>query len=99
MRETTPKEIIKAVPAQPQRWWVDYLHAVQSGMLVETMTGKAVLRNSAGYHIIENDQLKGSYIEACVEAVERLSKAQVEINSRLANLMVEMAKQTKGKAS
>ena len=92
MRETTHGE-----PAQPQRWWVDYLHAVQSGSLVDTMTGKAVLSNSAGFHIIDIDQLKASYVEACQEALARLGKVQADINGRFVNLMSEMAKQAKGK--
>lgn len=95
MRETTTAEIIKAVPAQPQRWWVDHMHAVQSGRMVDTQTGKAVLSDHRGFHILDIDQLKGSYVEACQEALERLGKVQADINSRFVNLMAEMAKQAK----
>lgn len=87
-------EIIKAVPAQPQRWWVDYLHQVHSGSLVDTATGKAVVSNANGFHIIDIDQLKTSFADACVEAINRMSKAQADLNSRLATLMAAMAKQT-----
>ena len=94
MRETATAEI-KAVPAQPQRWWVDYMHMVQSGRLVDTQTGKAVLSNGAGFHIIDIDQLKSNYVEACQEALGRLGKVQADINGRFVNLMAEMAKYAK----
>lgn len=94
MREATEAQ---PVAAQPQRWWVDYLHNVQSGRLVDTMSGKAVVTNSGGFHIIDIDQLKTTYADACVEAINRLSKAQQDINNRLAALMGQMAKATSGK--
>lgn len=94
MRETTEPQ---STPAQPQRWWVDYLHNVQSGRLVDTMSGKAVVTNSGGFNIIDIDQLKTTYADACVEAINRLSKAQQDINNRLAALMGQMAKATANK--
>lgn len=94
MRETTEP---KSIPAQTQRWWVDYLHNVQSGRLVDMMSGKAVVTNQGGFHIIDIDQLKTTYADACVEAINRLSKAQQDINNRLAALMGQMAKTAGGK--
>lgn len=93
MRET----VTEPVPAQPQRWWVNYLHNVQSGRLVDTMSGKAVVTNSGGFNIIDIDQLKTTYADACVEAINRLSKAQQDISNRLAALMGQMAKAAGGK--
>lgn len=90
-------EIIKAVPDQPQRWWVDHMHAVQFGRLVDTQTGKAVLSDHRGFHVIDLDQLKSSYVEACQEALERLGKVQADISSRFVNLMADMAKAAKVK--
>lgn len=94
MRETTEAQ---PVAAQPQRWWVDYLHNVLSGRLVDTMSGKAVVTTPGGFHIIDIDQLKTTYADACVEAINRLSKAQQDINNRLAALMGQMAKTAGGK--
>lgn len=93
MRETTES---KPEPAQPQRWWVDYLHTVQSGRLVDAASGKAVVSNHAGFHIIDLDQLKTNYHDACAEAMTRLGKAQQDITNKLASLMASMAKNAGG---
>lgn len=56
------------------------------------MSGKAVVTNSGGFHIIDIDQLKTTYAEACVEAINRLAKVQADTAKKMGDLLANMAK-------
>lgn len=79
-----------------QRWWVDYLHRVQSGTLIDLSDTQAVVRSHSGFAIVAPKNLYRSYQEACAIAVENLGKIQHQATITMSALLCDMAKAAKG---